>query len=88
MAFARLAKELGVPHYGICSSMGANTNSCLLYMRTKGRVEQDLKSLFIPSLTIYQPGVIKNRDGDKRCGETFLKYFCCCITGISGADLG
>ena len=88
LVLARLAKELGVPHYGICSSMGANANSCLLYMRTKGRVEQDLKTLFIPSLTIYQPGVIANRDGDKRCGESFLACCCPCVTKISGADLG
>ena len=35
--FAKLAKELNVPYYGLMSSMGANLDSMLLYMRTKGR---------------------------------------------------
>ena len=43
--FAALAKELGVKHYGLLSSVGANINSAFLYMRTKGRVEAACKEL-------------------------------------------
>lgn len=34
--FARLALELKTRHYGLLTSMGAASDSILLYMRTKG----------------------------------------------------
>ena len=38
MKFARAAKTVGVSHYSIVTSVGANANSFFLYMRTKGEV--------------------------------------------------
>ena len=43
--FANLAKTLSVPYYGLLTSGGAKSNSMLLYMRTKGRVEEDMAKI-------------------------------------------
>ena len=67
--FAMLAKEIGVPHYGLLISQGSKASSWFLYMRVKGEVENVIKALDLPSLSIYQPGMIANRDGDSRCAE-------------------
>ena len=62
--FATFAKQHGIPHYGLLTSTGSNENSCLLYPRTKGRAENDIRALQIPSYTIYQPGFILDREND------------------------
>lgn len=41
--------------------MGASTNSCLLYSRTKGEVEEELRKKKLQLLTILRPGLIANR---------------------------
>ena len=41
LEFCKLAKELGVKHYGLLSSTGADTKGILLYTRTKGLAERD-----------------------------------------------
>ena len=85
--FADLGKSLGVPHYGLLTSRGASSGSCLLYMRTKGQAEDLLKGKGIPSLAIYQPGLITERDGDWRCCEALWSK-CACFPHITGANLG
>ena len=71
--FARFAVKSGAQYYGIISSIGANANSPFLYMRTKGRVEQDIKQITMPKMAIYKPGLLCNRDNDFRLGEWLLK---------------
>ena len=87
LRFAQLAKELNVPHYSLLTSAGANANSCFNYLLVKGEVERDVRALGLAHLTIYQPGLIKNRRNDDRCGE---KCFGClpCVTSIQAAHLG
>ena len=58
-----------------------------LYMRVKGEVEAAIKGLNLPGLTIYQPGLIANRDGDSRIGETIGGWIPF-IPKIQGVDLG
>ena len=35
-----------------------------------------------------RPGLITGRRNDKRCGETFLKYFCCCYPQVTAREIG
>ena len=85
--FAKLAKQVGAPYYGLCTSQGANANSWFLYMRVKGQVENDLINLKLPQLDIYQPGLIEDRDNDFRIGEKIFSRVPF-ISKISSRDLG
>lgn len=53
--------------------MGSNANSWFLYPRTKGQTEDELKKKAIPYLSIFRPGVLKNRY-DARLGETIAAH--------------
>mmetsp|Transcript_336 Transcript_336/g.496 ORF Transcript_336/g.496 Transcript_336/m.496 type:complete len:109 (+) Transcript_336:395-721(+) len=57
------------------------------YMKVKGEVERDIRALALPSLAIYQPGLIVDRRNDYRFGEkvaSFIPF----IDKIRAADLG
>jgi len=88
LAFARLAKELGIRHYGLLTSTGADSSSMLLYMRTKGQVEEAVVAVALPSLIVYRPGFLKNRRNDERFGEKVLGWISFMITGIESRDMG
>ena len=45
LKFAQLAKQLNIPHFGLLTAQGANPTSWFNYMKTKGEVERDIKSL-------------------------------------------
>ncbi len=65
MATADLAKKADVKHFSIVSSQGADSSSMFLYMSTKGKVEDKLKALQFPRLTIMQPGLLHRPDSDR-----------------------
>lgn len=67
---ARLAKEMGVGHYALVSSIGANPDSPNAYLRTKGKLEADLKSLDFKSLSIFQPSLLLGERQEVRFGES------------------
>ena len=54
--------------------MGSDPKSKFLYMRTKGKVEIDIKNADLPNITVYRPSALLNRDNDFRIGEAFLKW--------------
>ena len=87
MYSAGLCKKFNIPHFSLVSSAGTNSSSWFLYLRVKGRAEDDLKKLDIKNLSIFKPGFISDRDNDSRCGESFAKYFCCCFANISSRNL-
>ena len=73
--FARLAKQSGVPYYGLCSSIGAKANSWFLYMKVKGEVERDIATIGLAQVDICQPGFILSREGnDFRPMESIFSY--------------
>lgn len=89
---ASLCEKFNIPHFSHVTSEGANKNSCFLYMRVKGEIEEKLQSMKIEKLSIFRPGAILDRDNDYRCGESFLKCLvsiCCCfISSIQSKELG
>jgi len=58
VAVAKLAKELGVQHFSLVSSGGANKDSFFLYTKTKGLAEQRVGEVGFPSFTIFRPGFL------------------------------
>jgi oxidoreductase len=83
---AQLCKKFNIPHFSHVTSVGSNKNSCFLYMRVKGEVEEKLKTMDLDQLSIFRPGALMNRDNDSRCGECFLacltKICCCFLSAI------
>ncbi|CDW73733.1 UNKNOWN [Stylonychia lemnae] len=69
LEFAKLGQKIGIKHYGLLTSTGANAKSWFLYMRVKGEVENSVRALGIRDLKIYRPGLLLNRDNDARIGE-------------------
>ena len=55
VAFARRARELGVRHLLVISSLGANPDSSIFYCRIKGEMEEALRAQNWPQLTIARP---------------------------------
>ncbi|WP_340586691.1 NAD-dependent epimerase/dehydratase family protein [Erythrobacter alti] len=67
MHVARAAKEAGTRSFVHISSVGADTASRTLYLRTKGEVERDLKSLRFTRLDVLRPGLLRGwRQNDLR----------------------
>jgi uncharacterized protein YbjT (DUF2867 family) len=71
--FAKAAKQNGVSHYLIISSIGATTNTSNFYLRTKGEVEQELKKLNVESLSILRPSMLLGDRKEFRLGESIGK---------------
>lgn len=70
MAFANAARALGVVHFSLVSSLGANPDSMSFYSRVKGEAERDLKALGLPSVSVLQPSLLLGDRAESRPGES------------------
>ncbi|MFY8004229.1 MAG: NAD(P)H-binding protein [Chitinophagaceae bacterium] len=66
---AQLAKEAGFQHFCLVSSVGADSMSSNFYLQLKGEVEQTLKQINLPHLTLLQPSLLLGNRSEKRLGE-------------------
>ncbi|MGA6179624.1 NAD-dependent dehydratase [Stenotrophomonas sp. NPDC077421] len=66
---ATLAQAHGAHAFVLNSAMGADAGSRFFYNRVKGRLEQDLRGLGYPSLTLVRPGLIGGERAERRAGE-------------------
>lgn len=71
LEFAKAAHENGVKKYILVSSVGADKDSCIFYLKMKGTLEENVKKLGIPSITILQPPGLIRKNSD-RFGEKLL----------------
>ncbi|MEN4951597.1 NAD(P)H-binding protein [Stenotrophomonas sp. TWI819] len=69
LAVARLARAQGAHAFALNSAMGADPGSRIFYNQVKGRLEQDLRELGYPSLTLVRPGLIGGERAERRTGE-------------------
>eukprot|EP00823_Brevimastigomonas_motovehiculus_P007366 TRINITY_DN6406_c0_g1_i1.p1 TRINITY_DN6406_c0_g1~~TRINITY_DN6406_c0_g1_i1.p1 ORF type:complete len:264 (-),score=47.34 TRINITY_DN6406_c0_g1_i1:179-949(-) len=78
---ARLAKEAGVAHFSLVSSVGADASSSLFYLATKGRTEEEIKKMQFSRFSVFRPGVLDADREESRCGECcgifMMRYICC-----------
>lgn len=58
MAAAALCRKAGTPVFGLVSSLGADANSRVFYLKVKGQTEQDLVSLKFTSLLLIRPSLL------------------------------
>lgn len=66
---ARAARAHGASSFVLNSAKGADPRSRFFYNRVKGALEQDLRALEYPSLTLVRPGLIGGERKEHRAGE-------------------
>ena len=74
-AVAKKAVEVGATGLSLVSSVGANANSKNFYLRTKGQLEEAIKSLGFSSVNIYRPGLLIGHRQEKRSAEKAGQFF-------------
>ena len=71
---AKQLKAANCPDFHLLSSRGASTGSMLLYPATKGRVEESVRDLGFPRLTVYRPGLLLCDRAESRPGERLARW--------------
>ena len=71
--FARLGRRRGCSHFLVVSSLGANPKSRIFYNRVKGELEDGLRELDYPCLTIVRPSLLLGPRAEQRLGEEVAK---------------
>ena len=71
---AKYAEEKSVKQFHMVSSLGADPNSPIFYSRVKGEIEEELKKMKIPSVSIFQPSLLIGERQEVRMGEKFGEY--------------
>lgn len=64
-AFAKHAKANGVSHYVLVSAAGSSPTSKIFYSRMKGMLEEAVKALGFPKLTILRPPLLVRTNTDR-----------------------
>ena len=73
VGIAKLAINTGTSVVSLVSSVGADASSSNFYLRTKGEVEEALRTLGFSTLNIYRPGLLLGKRLENRVGEGFGK---------------
>lgn len=72
---AKAAVEAGVQHFLLVSSIGANSNAQNFYLRVKGELEEAIKHMSFPSITIVRPSLLTGDRKEFRLGERLMQPF-------------
>jgi len=70
----QLAQKMGVSHYLLVSSSGANAHSKNPYLKMKGELEDKVKQLVFPCISIFQPSLLVGHRVKLRLGEKFASW--------------
>lgn len=65
----KIAKANGIKQYILVSSIGADANSSSFYLKTKGDLEQKIKSLGFENFVSLRPSLLLGNRKDVRFGE-------------------
>lgn len=66
---AQFCAETGCPHFLLVSSVGASSASRSFYTKLKGEVEDKVKGMGIPSLSIFRPSLLLGDRKESRPAE-------------------
>ncbi|MHA6495209.1 oxidoreductase [Pseudomonas borbori] len=69
LAFAERARALGARHLLVISALGADATSSVFYNRVKGEMENALKAMDWPQLTLVRPSLLLGPRSEFRLGE-------------------
>ncbi len=73
LEFAEAARENGVKKYVLVSSIGADKDSRIFYLKMKGMLEEDIKKLGIPSVAILRPAGLIRKNSDRLREKILIK---------------
>jgi len=73
--FATFALQNKVKQFLIISSLGANKSSGNFYLKTKGEIEDFLKSCSFESISVLQPSLLLGNRKEFRLGEKIGSFF-------------
>lgn len=71
---ASLCSETGCSRFLLVSSVGADSKSSTFYLSLKGEVEDKIKDIRIPSVSIFRPSMLLGKRKEFRLGEVFGKF--------------
>jgi uncharacterized protein YbjT (DUF2867 family) len=66
---ATLARAAGARHFLLVSALGADARSRVFYNRVKGELEDAVRALAFPALTIARPSLLEGARDEFRLGE-------------------
>lgn len=69
LAAAKHFRALGAAHFAVISAVGADAHSRIFYNKVKGRMEEALRQLGYPSLTVVRPSLLGGKREEFRFGE-------------------
>ncbi|MBD1363431.1 NAD(P)H-binding protein [Mucilaginibacter sp. ZT4R22] len=72
LQIAQLAHANGVKQFHLVSAIGANSKSSAFYIKLKGELEDDLKTVGLESLHIYQPSMLYGGRKEHRALENIF----------------
>ncbi len=75
LSFAKAARENGVPHVVLVSSLGADPSSSFFYMKLKGIIERDVEALQFPQLSILRPPSLIRKHAKRPAETVSVKLF-------------
>jgi len=84
---ARLGQSLGAGGCFVVSALGAHPRSRVFYSRTKGEMEEALKSLNFDSLAIFRPSLITGHRKESRPGERLAVLVAPVVTPLLAGPL-
>ncbi len=70
LSCARLALDAGARSFALTSSIGANPKAWGFYLKLKGEIEEAIRGLGYPSLTIVRPAGLGGERDERRTLET------------------
>ena len=70
LAMAKLAQRGAARHFIFVSSLGADPESKVFYLRVKGDAEEAVKALGLPHAAALRPSFLEGEREEKRPGET------------------
>jgi uncharacterized protein YbjT (DUF2867 family) len=70
---ARFCAETGCPHFLLVSSVGANSKGENFYIKMKGEVEDQVRSISIPSVSIFRPSMLLGKRPESRPAEAIAQ---------------
>jgi uncharacterized protein YbjT (DUF2867 family) len=87
LAVARACLEGGCKTCHIVSSVGASPTAGVVYLKTKGRIEEALKTVGFERLVIYRPAALVGGDRDVPGAKRFFITCLSALNAISKIDV-
>jgi uncharacterized protein YbjT (DUF2867 family) len=70
---AQFCVETGCPHFLLVSSVGADSKGSGFYVRLKGEVEDAIRRMAIPSISIFRPSLLLGKREEFRLAEAMVQ---------------